>query len=279
MRQRLVLKYIRTKFRFLSIISKRKAAREAFNLFCTPQYRNKKNPPRIFEQAEKVNFRFENYMIQGYRWNGAGSKKILILHGFESSVVNFDPFVKPLIMKDYSVLAFDAPAHGASSGNRINALIYKKFINKINDQYGPITNFISHSLGGLALSLSLEEKSHDDTFRVVFIAPATETTTAVNSFFEYLKLDHKLRKAFDRHIEKIDTHMPEWYSVSRAAKNIKARVLWFQDKDDTMTPMSDVIPIIEKNYPNFEFVITEGLGHRRIYRDNKVKKAIIEFFK
>jgi len=33
----------------------------------------------------------------------------------------------------------------------------------------------------------------------------------------------------------------------------------------------------EANYPNVEFVITKGLGHRRIYRDNKVVKAIVEF--
>jgi hypothetical protein len=44
-----------------------------------------------------------------------------------------------------------------------------------------------------------------------------------------------------------------------------------------MTPLSDVEPIMEKNYPNFHFIISEGLGHRRIYRDNKSLKAIIEF--
>jgi pimeloyl-ACP methyl ester carboxylesterase len=225
-----------------------------------------------------LHFKFEKHIIHGFRWNAIAAKKILILHGFESSVVNFERYVKPLILKGYCVLAFDAPAHGLSSGSRINALIYKKFINQINVLYGTVTNFISHSLGGLALSLSLEERPHDKSFKVVFIAPATETTTAVESFFKFLKLDEGIRKSFNRHIEKIASRPPEWYSVSRAAKNIKASVLWLQDKDDVMTPLSDVVPIMEKNYPNFEFVITEGLGHRRIYRDNKVKKRIIDFF-
>jgi hypothetical protein len=44
-----------------------------------------------------------------------------------------------------------------------------------------------------------------------------------------------------------------------------------------MTPLSDVKPIMDKNYPNFHFIISEGLGHRRIYRDNKSLKAIIDF--
>jgi hypothetical protein len=70
---------------------------------------------------------------------------------------------------------------------------------------------------------------------------------------------------------------PEWYSVSRAAANIKAQVLFLQDKDDHITPLSDVKPIMDKNYPNFQFVISEGLGHRRIYRDEQSLKKIIEF--
>ncbi len=44
-----------------------------------------------------------------------------------------------------------------------------------------------------------------------------------------------------------------------------------------MKPLSDLQTIIEKKYPNFEFYISEGLGHRRIYRDSAVSKKIIDF--
>jgi hypothetical protein len=30
-------------------------------------------------------------------------------------------------------------------------------------------------------------------------------------------------------------------------------------------------------YPNINFLITEGLGHRRIYRDSNIAKAVIDF--
>lgn len=275
--QRLVIKYIRTKFKILSSISKRKAAEKAFDLFCTPQFRNKKKLPRIFEQAEPVAFRFENYRIQGYRWNKDAPQKVLILHGFESSVINFDRYVKPLVTKGYCVLAFDGPAHGRSSGKKVNVLLYKNFIHRINEEFGPVKNFIAHSLGGLALSLAMEELKHDESFKIVYIAPATETTTAVDTFFRFLQLNGDVRREFDKVIEEMGGQPPAWYSVTRAAKNIKAQVLFFQDKDDDMTPLSDVQPLIDQHYPNFKFEITEGLGHRRIYRDNKVSKAIIDF--
>jgi pimeloyl-ACP methyl ester carboxylesterase len=275
--QHLALKYIRTKFKLLSSLSKRKTAEKAFELFCTPQYRNKKELPAIFQKSEKLQFPFEGNIVKGYRWNHPAEKKALILHGFESSVINFERYVKPLIKKGYEVLAFDAPAHGRSTGKTINVLTYKKMVRYIIDHYGPIDSFIAHSFGGLSLMLALEEIRHDASLKVVLIAPATETTTAINNFFSMLKLDNEVRQEFDRLITEIGGTTPDWYSVLRAAGNIRAEVLFLQDKDDHMTPLKDVQPIIDKNYPNFHFVITEGLGHRRIYRDGNVCKQIIDF--
>lgn len=275
---RLAINYIRTKFRLLSAVSKRRAAEKAFQLFCTPQSRNRKKLPPAFEKAEKLHFFFEGSTIRGYRWNHQeASKRLLILHGFESSVVNFDRYVKPLIQKGYEVMAFDAMAHGRSSGKTINVLMYKNLIHHIYTTFGPIQSFMAHSLGGLTVSLFLEEIKHDNSYKLVLIAPATETRTAADHFFQYLKLDNEVRKEFDQLITELGAKGQEWYSVSRAAKNIKAQVLFLQDKNDKLTPYSDVVPLLKKGYPNFRFIISEGLGHSKIYRDPQSVKAILEF--
>ena len=105
-KEKIAIRYIRTKFKILSSISKKKAAEKAFELFCTPQFRNVKDLPPVFEQAEKLRFKFQEFNIVGYRWNKGGNRKALIVHGFESSVVNFDRYVSALIKKGYEVLAF-----------------------------------------------------------------------------------------------------------------------------------------------------------------------------
>ncbi len=275
--QRLALRYIRTKFKLLSSISKKKAAREAFELFCTPQRRHKKALPRIFDRAEKLQLTVEGIAITGWRWNYPAPRKVLIIHGFESSVTNFDRYVKPLVKKGYEVLAFDAPAHGRSGGKTINAPLYKKTIREINKRFGPIQSFLAHSFGGLAISLALEEISHTADYRLVLIAPATETSTAIDTFFKFLRLDPLLRNEFERIIVQTSGVSSGWYSVKRAMKHIRARVLWIHDEEDDTTPISDVLKAKEENYPNIQFVITKGLGHRRIYRDNQVTKLIIDF--
>jgi pimeloyl-ACP methyl ester carboxylesterase len=277
-KQKIAVRYLRTKFKVLSSISKKKAAEKAFELFCTPQFRNVKELPSVFEQAEKLNFKFQQFNIVGYRWNKGGSPKALIIHGFESSVINFDRYVNPLIKKGYEVLAFDAPAHGRSSGKQINAIIYCDFIKHIYSAYGPIQTFIAHSFGGLVISMALAEIKHDENCRLVLIAPATETKTALDLFFQFLKLDDAdVRKEFEEIITRISGHPVTWFSIPRALKNVKAKILWFHDEDDKTTPLKDVHSIKKQNHANIEYVITKGLGHRRIYRDAEVGKRIVEF--
>jgi pimeloyl-ACP methyl ester carboxylesterase len=278
LRQKLAVAYIRTKFKLLAAVSKKKAAVKAFDLFCTPQFRNVKELPAIFKEAERLRFKFREYAIVGYRWNKGASHKVLIIHGFESSVVNFDKYASAFIKKGYEVLAFDAPAHGLSSGKRINALIYRDFIKYICQQYGPVHSFMAHSFGGLALCMALAEISNNENDRVVLVAPATETKTALDQFFKFIRLpDVEVRKEFDEIITTMSGHSVAWFSIRRALRKIKAKILWLHDKDDKITPLKDVLPVKEENYLNIQFVITKGLGHRKIYRDANVGKAIVNF--
>lgn len=277
-KQKVALHYIRSKFKLLSSISKKKTAEKAFALFCTPQSRNLKKLPPVFEEAENIHFHFQGFSIRGYRWNNGGRRKMLIVHGFESSAVNFERYVNASVKKGYEVLAFDAPAHGRSSGQKINAIIYRDFITHIYLKYGPIQTFIAHSFGALAASMALAEIKHDENYRLVLIAPATETKTAIDLFFEFLRLDDAgIRREFEAIITQISGHPVSWFSVSRALQKIKAKILWLHDEDDTTTPLKDVYFVKKQNYTNIEYVITKGLGHSRIYRDAEVGKRIVEF--
>ena len=275
--QKIAVRYLRMKFSLLSFISKKKAAEKAFNLFTTPKHRTKKPLQGVFNNAEKLQFDLENVCIRGYRWNPDSNKKVLIIHGFQSSVLNFEQYIQALVKKEYEVLAFDAPGHGLSDGIKITAPLFAKMITTIYEKFGPIGSYMAHSFGCLSLSIALENIKHDDSYCVVFIAPATETKTAIDHFFEFLRLDDDVRQEFDKLITSIGGHPAEWYSIRRAIKNIKAKVLWLHDEDDQQTPISDALKVKRENLPNVKFIVTKGLGHRRIYRDQKVMQAILEF--
>jgi len=277
--KKLAIGFIRAKLNLLSVISKRKAGAEAFKLFSTPMIKYNGRQAEIFKNAETLEFVTGQYLVKGFRCNHSQNKKVLLLHGFSSTCHKFDKYAIALIEKGYEVLAFDAPAHGNSSGETVNAVDYSDMIKKVNLLFGPIDAYIAHSFGGIAVSLALEEIPHNAETKVVLIAPATETTSAINGAFTMLGIHNNraIRKSMDDMIFSLSGKETAWFSIRRAIKNITASVLWVHDEDDLVTPLADALMVKEDNLPNVQFLITKGLGHQKIYRDDVVKNNIINF--
>jgi len=276
--QKTALALIRIKLKVLAVISPKTAAASAFHLFCTPRERTLGELPAVFNDAEVLHTTFNNLRIRGYRWNRGKAPRAMILHGFESSVINFESYISALVKKGYEVIALDAPAHGKSEGSQINALVYRDFITAMQKEYGVASRYVAHSFGGLALCLAVADMPSNAELRLALIAPATETKTVVEQFLELAQITNPaVIKEFLEIIYRLSGHDLDWFSITRAMKTIQSRVLWTHDRGDRVTPFRDLGPIREANYPNVQFVFTNGLGHRRIYRDPQVRQSIIEF--
>lgn len=274
--QKLAIKYIQTKFKVLTVISKKKAAEKAFEVFGTPFLKSVRKGP--LKNTEEIEITLNNKVVAGYRWNHPQSKKALILHGFGSAAHKFEDYATLLAEEGYEILAFDAPAHGDSEGITTNAIEYCAMIEKVIEELGPIHSFIAHSFGGIALSLALEKLPHDAKTKVVFIAPATETTSAVDGAFSMLKIKNKqVRNEFEKIVLALSGKNTKWFSMRRAMNNIKASVLWIHDEEDDITPWTDAEKVQADNHHNIKFVVTKGLGHRKIYHDKDVKNKVVRF--
>ena len=274
---KIALVSLRSRLWLIALRSPQKAAKKAFALFCTPQRGKQQKPSAIIKKAELISFNMNNLAIYGYRWNHPSSKKVLIAHGFESSARNFDGFIPALTDKGYEIIAFDAPAHGQSEGKEITLPIYVQTLQHIVSAYGPFDAYIAHSFGGLAVAHLLETVPHNENTRIVLIAPATETTTAIDGFFRLLLLNGKVRQAFDKLVMDKSGIAPEYFSIRRAMQNISANVLWMHDEQDDITPFRDVEKVKNDNHPHITFIISNGLGHRKIYRDRQTVNHILHF--
>ncbi|MFY7652858.1 MAG: alpha/beta hydrolase [Chitinophagaceae bacterium] len=279
--QQIALSYYSIKIRSISFFSPTKGAEKAFDLFCTPMNgRMKRQKPSIFNQATLTTFSINNLSINGWHWLPENKqlpiKTILIVHGFDSSSYRFEKYIPYFLQAGYQVYAFDGPAHGVSEGKYINSLLYKEMILKAAKEFGPFHGIMAHSLGALATSLAVDEDANI-TNKLVLIAPATESVRALQRFAHFLKLSPRISKSIDDYVVKIANQPLSWFSVNRTVSSIKKPILWLHDKKDDICPFEDIQPSLQKQLPNVEFYITEGLGHSKIYRDKHSIEKITSF--
>jgi pimeloyl-ACP methyl ester carboxylesterase len=275
--QNIIVTYFRARLQLLAALSKKRAGNEAFRIFCTPYFRMAYQETLV-ANAERLLYRFGSTNTIGYRWNKGAGKKLLIVHGFRSASANFLHFVPPLIQKGYEVVAFDAPAHGLSAGKTLNAIEYKDFIAAINKHFGAFDAFLSHSFGGLAVSMNLAELPDSQNIKTVLIAPAANSRQLITSFFKEMRIkDKAVQEHFYANINRLSGKDIGWFAIARCVNDIKGPVLWIHDEHDKITPIDDALQIRKTQPHNFQFLFTTNLGHRRIYRDRDVVTAVINF--
>jgi len=282
LKQKLALSYIRARLNILGLVSPRSAAKKAIDIFRTPMRRSGKDLPALFDKGEKLSFKFEGHTVRGHRWrphqaSGPHLKRALIVHGWESSARNFEQYIQDCLKKGYEVLAFDAPAHGQSGGSKITLPLYVRVLSIVVEKYGPIDSYIAHSLGGLAVAHLLETIPAPPDARLVLIAPAVEALRAADQLFDMLRLSADVRAEFDTMGMELTGRPWAWFSIRRIMHDLRLPVLWIHDEEDNVTPLEDALPVKTDAHPNIQFLITKGLGHRKIYRDHDVIRQVMNF--
>lgn len=286
--ERMYLQYLRTKFKTLGMVSPPVAGKLAFDLFCTPYPKyKKKKAPAIFNQAKPLHITLKgdgisekgNIRIHGFEWKPLkpNGQTVLIVHGYASYFYKFDQYIQPLLKEGFRVIGFDAPGHGLSEGKHINIVIYKHAIENIIKELGPIDHFIGHSLGAITLAMIAENIENPIKHKFVLIAPATKTTTTFERYFNMMHLSPAIRSAFNELVEKRSGMPITYFEADRAIENFTGDLLWVHDRDDLVCPYKDLEEFQKKAPKNIKFLITNELGHNKLYKTPEIIDKIVAF--
>jgi hypothetical protein len=286
--QKLAMRYTRAQLNILSLVSLRKSAEKALRIFVTPRRRRKGKLPPIFETGEPISFRQNGHPVRGHRWQPYSDalrpsaeteapKKVLIVHGFESASRVFGNYVAALLKKGYEVVAFDAPGHGLSGGKRLFISEYVQMLSAAEQNYGPFHSWLAHSLGGLALALALEDMPTDEECRLVLIAPVPGLAQAFGEWARELQLPAELGREVEEYVKEKSGHPLAWYSLRRVVGSLAMQILYIQDEGDTVIPIDEAKLIQGDGHAKIRFLLTTGLGHKKIYKDMDVQDQIVDF--
>lgn len=251
------------------------ASRVAVDLFMTP--RRYAPPPRereVLADAAPFTVRVgATLTMQAWRW-GSGPA-VLLVHGWEGRGAQLGSFVRPLVAAGLSVVAFDAPGHGASAGSRSSLPHFTWGVRGVADALdAPPFAIIAHSLGCAATTLALREGMEAE--RLVYIAPPLDPSDYVARFGDILNISTPVLDRMKRRIE--ERFLRKWsdYSLAGSAPEMTAPLLIVHDRDDDDTSYADGAALAAA-WPGAKMVTTSGLGHRRILRDSSVIEAATRF--
>ncbi len=262
-------------FQFLFIFYPKKAVRKAYVLFCTPRKgRILPEQEDFLEDAEDEKILIGETKIQTYRWPSMG-ETILMVHGWESNTHRWKTLILKLHKKGYNIIAFDAPAHGNSSGKILNVPLYTECLQKIIELYRP-NHLVGHSVGGMTTIFHQYSYPNPEVQKMVVLAPPSELSRIMKGYQRVLKLSPKFMKALNQHFKDKHNFYFEEFSVSDFAKKITNNGLLIHDKYDDIAPYREA-KTIGKNWSNVQFITTENYGHSLFFEE--VDNMIIDFLK
>lgn len=264
--------------KFLEVISPKFATLFAAKLFTTPiKYKIPKREFHMDSESEQNTLLVPsiNKEIVVYQY-GNGDKKALLVHGWSGRGTQLVKIADELVKNGYTVVSFDAPAHGKSKGNSSIMIEFIASILEIEKQYGSFDIAIGHSLGGMSILNAIKQKLQ--VKKAVIIGSGDIIQDIIDKFILNLKLKPNIAVRLKDYFETKYQEKMENYAASFAAKEVEIPVLVIHDENDEDVNVR-AAHNIKANLIDSEIMITKGLGHRKILGNKDVITRIIEFIK
>lgn len=209
--------------------------------------------------------------LAAWRW-GQGPA-VLLVHGWEGRGGQLGAFVQPLVDAGMSVVAFDAPGHGDSSGRRLFLPDLADAIAQVARHTPELHAIVAHSFG--AAGVMLAHRLHGlDASRNVFVAPNGVVHHAISRFHAMAGHDDAAIATFTAALEAASGVQLPSLDVAALARGRDAGLLVIHDDGDSDIPIAEGRQLAEL-WSGARFLATTGLGHRRILRDAQVIRAVV----
>jgi pimeloyl-ACP methyl ester carboxylesterase len=244
----------------LSLIAPKLSAKHAFYIFCYPFAAKLRPHQKDFLATGSVrNIAFEGKEIASYSW-GDGAEKILCLHGWQSNAFRWKKFIESFNQERYTLIAVDAPGHGASSGRILNVPMYARLIAQIMEET-EIDFILGHSMG----CFSALHAMHDETAKrpkgAVLLAAAASAEEFVGFFKEVVGLSNLAEQELRIFFKSYAGHDVAYYETVNYAPSMDFPALIIHDREDDEIPMKFAQRLHEA-WPKSELLLTDGLGHK-----------------
>jgi pimeloyl-ACP methyl ester carboxylesterase len=215
-----------------------------------------------------------NIAVWEWGWQSREAPAVVLAHGWGGHAAQMRAFVFPLLAAGYRVVGFDQPAHGLSEGRLTSLVDFADVLAAVATSRGPVHAVVAHSLGaaaaGFALARGLPVRN------AVLVSPPSDVAGYSRRFARWHWIPEPVRRSMQAAIEERYGVRWEELEVERVAARINARALVIHDREDSVVPWRHG-ERVARVWPGARLLVTKGLGHGRILRDEGVARTVAEF--
>ena len=198
---------------------------------------------------------------------------VVLAHGWGGHAAQLLPLAPALLSAGCSVVSFDGPAHGSSSGRVATIPLMAEAIAAVARRFDARAA-IGHSFGGAALGVALHRGLELDA--AVIIGAPSSPLSFFDAFCEALGLDAARRRGVRERLEAYVGLPMARFDARDLLRTVRTPGLVVHDVGDREVPFTEG-EVIAGAWPGATLLRTEGLGHRRILRDSSVGDAVSRF--
>jgi pimeloyl-ACP methyl ester carboxylesterase len=264
---------MRAAFRTVGMVAPTLAARWAETLFCTPP-RRPAGDESFLATGDRFSLASQGQQLAGWQW-GSGPT-IVLVHGWGSRASRLGPLAAALVESGFRVVAYDAPAHGESTGRFASLPEFARALGDVAEAVGPIHGLVGHSLGGAAVAMAMRHGVV--ARRVVLIAPPADVRIFSDLFARSLSIPPAVQRTMHRNLERRLRIVWDDLHIPTVVRELPAAALIIHDRDDTDVPFAHGEEIVGA-WAGSILESTSGLGHRALVRDPAVIARAVEFLR
>ncbi|MBM3554702.1 MAG: alpha/beta hydrolase [Alphaproteobacteria bacterium] len=262
-------------YRFTGALAPEAVAEALARRFVTPRRRRALHPTLPTGDLGRLP-RARGSVIDGATdlavWEWGEGPAVLLVHGWEDDHHALASFVPALLDRGFRVVAFDLPAHGASSGRLATVPHFAEAIERVRNAKGPFVGAIGHSMG--ALSLAFAHATRLDLGRLVLIATPHDAASVARHVARRIGFGGEFTLRFLGAISRLAGFPIGGVNFDNLGRRATAEALFLHGTGDRVTPMADAL-VNAKAWPGASLRLADGAGHRGILTDAAAIAAAI----
>ncbi|AIF47558.1 hydrolase [Dyella japonica A8] len=270
---------VRAGFALGSRIAPARAVKRAVRIFTTPFASSRARAQTAPQDAEmqRGELSVHGQRIATYTWGDpARQPYVLLVHGWSSFGLRYQPWVKPLRDMGYALVAFDQPGHGLSDGRHCTLPDFIETVREVGRHFGEAALTIAHSLGGAAATLAQGDAWHSQ--KLILIAPAADPVAATQRFSRLVRLGDHLRGRMHDSLEAMTGINIHDLQVHRYLPSLGQPALIVHDMDDLEVPWAEG-ERYARHWHGARLYTTQGLGHHKVLDAPEVIDVSLAFLR